>query len=77
MPGSIRPNKRGFMKKENIGLCPHVQFTKKSRAFPGNEKAWRAYLAAGGLATTTKLLAREHAGECDNCATLLAMLDRS
>jgi hypothetical protein len=59
---------------ENSGLCTHVQFSRESRGYPGSAEQWEAYLAAGGLAITTRLLAREHA-DCAQCGALLAVLE--
>jgi hypothetical protein len=64
-------------KTENVALCPHVHFTRESRAFPGTAEQWELYLAGGGLATLTSLLAHAHAGECGACATLASALDLS
>ncbi len=59
---------------ENAGLCPHVQFSSESRSYPGTIAQWEAYVASGGLAATTRLLAREHA-DCVLCAALLTELE--
>jgi hypothetical protein len=59
---------------ENVGLCSHVQFTRAIRSYPGSAADWEAYMSSGGLATTTILLAREHAADCNECATLLSAL---
>lgn len=62
---------------ENAGLCTHVQFSRESRGYPGDETRWQAYLAGGGLATLTSLLAHEHAGECAACANLVSAIDEA
>lgn len=61
-------------KVENLGLCVHVQFSRESKSYPGSEADWERYMAEGGLATHTQLAAREHAGSCAACASLLALL---